>query len=281
LSQKPILSKGLVTLLALLLAGIIALFAYLLLREEPTEEPLAPRGAPPKPQLSVTSVGPDTVGLSWTPVELAEGYNLQYVDPKTDGVTKVDRLDGAVNIATVGGLTPETEVCFRLSVTRQGVTGPLSDKVCTKTTAPVATPTPTPSPTPPPSSTPPPTPTPTQTPTPTPTFSPGNPDTDPVMKQKWIAVARILAKSTNDEASAQDGVTQLQDAQLDGKFLDTQFYPRLVIAGATPPPTPVTEESFLVFLGPFLSQAEAEAACPAITEATGEAFCVAAQPDPL
>ena len=141
LSQKPILSKGLVTLLVLLLAGLIALFAYILTRPDPPEEQLAPRGAPPKPQLSVTSVGPDSVGLTWTPVELAEGYNLQYVDPKTDGVTKVERLDGAVNIATVGGLTPETDVCFRLSVTRQGMTGPLSDKVCTKTTAPVATPT--------------------------------------------------------------------------------------------------------------------------------------------
>ena len=60
LSQKPILSKGLVTLLALLLAGIIALFAYLLLGRTPTEEPLAPRGAPRSRTCSVTSVGPDT-----------------------------------------------------------------------------------------------------------------------------------------------------------------------------------------------------------------------------
>jgi hypothetical protein len=101
------------------------------------------------------------------------------------------------------------------------------------------------------------------------------------MKQRWIAVARILPKSTNPETSAQDGVTQLKDALLDGKYLDTQFYPRLVIAGATPSPTPVAEESFLVFLGPFNSQPEAEALCPLITAATGEAFCAAAQPDPL
>ena len=45
---------------------------------------------PPKPQLTVTSVGPDNVGLTWTPVDLAEKYNLQHLDPKTDGVTKVD-----------------------------------------------------------------------------------------------------------------------------------------------------------------------------------------------
>ena len=52
-----------------------------------------------------------------------------------------------MNIATVTGLKPETDVCFRLSVTRAGLTGPLSDKVCTKT-APPAPPTPTPTPTP-------------------------------------------------------------------------------------------------------------------------------------
>ena len=58
-----------------------------------------------------------------------------------------------MNIATVTGLKSETDVCFRLSVTRAGLTGPLSDKVCTKT-APPAPPTPTPTPTPPPTPTP-------------------------------------------------------------------------------------------------------------------------------
>ena len=44
LSQKPILSKGLVTLMVLLLAGIIGLIAYLQLKPETPEEPLAPPG---------------------------------------------------------------------------------------------------------------------------------------------------------------------------------------------------------------------------------------------
>ena len=46
LSQKPILSKGLVTLMVLLLAGIIALIAYLQLKPETPEETAgAPRRA--------------------------------------------------------------------------------------------------------------------------------------------------------------------------------------------------------------------------------------------
>jgi hypothetical protein len=277
LSQKPILSKGLVTVLVLLLAGLIALFAYLLLRKDVPEEPLAPRGAPKKPTLTETWAGPDSVGLSWSPVELADGYNVLHVSRNSDDVSLTQKVDALQNAVTVTGFKPQTEVCFQLVATRRALLSPRSDKVCATTLPPTPTPTPTPSPTPPPSSTPP---TPTPTPSPTPTPTPGNPDTDPVMKQRWIAVARILPKSTNSETSAQDGVTQLKDALLDGKYLDTLFYPRLVIAGATPSPTPVVEESFLVFLGPFNSQPQAEALCPAITAATGEPLCVAAQPDP-
>ena len=281
LSQKPILSRGLVTLLALLLAGLIALFGYLLLRRDVPEEPLAPRGAPKKPTLATTTVGPDSVGLTWSPVELADGYNVLHVTRNSDDVSLTQKVDALQNAVTVVGLKPQTEVCFQLVATRQALLSPRSDKVCATTLPPTPTPTPTPTPSPtlPPSPTP--TPTPSPTPTPTPTFSPGNPDTDPVMKQKWIAVAEILPKSTNPETSAQDGVTQLKDSLLDGKYLDTRFYPRLVLAGATPPPTPVAEESFLVFVGPFNSQPEAEASCPAITAATAEPLCVAAQPDPL
>ena len=280
LSQKPILSKGLVTLMVLLLAGIIALIVYLQLRPETPEEPLAPRGAPPKPQLTVTSVGPDNVGLTWTPVDLAEKYNLQHLDPSTDGVTKVDPLDGAVNIATVTGLKPETDVCFRLSVTRAGLTGPLSDKVCTRT-APPAPPTPTPTPSPSETPTPSPTPSaPSPSATPTARVTPGDPNTDPVMKQAWIAVVRVLPKSANFEAAAQAAVQDLNDEGLpDAKYLDTRFYPRLLINGATPPPTPLPEESYLVFFGPFPTPLDAQNKCLEVSGVIGE-DCSAAQPDP-
>ena len=96
LSQKAILSAGVITLLALLVAGIIALVAFMLFRPMSAEETLASRGSPPKPQIRVVSTGPDNVVLAWDRVELAERYNLQHLDPKTDNVNKVEALDGAL-----------------------------------------------------------------------------------------------------------------------------------------------------------------------------------------
>jgi hypothetical protein len=279
LNQKPILSKGVIALLALLLAGIIALIAYLVTRGPIPDEPLAPRGAPPKPQLTATTAGPDSIALTWAPIDQVQQYNLQHVDPKTDSVTGIEQVPGAVNSYTVSKLTPDTDVCFRLSATANGLTGPLSEKVCART----APPSPSPSPTPPATPTPSPTPIPTPSssapaPTPSASVTPGDPNTDPIMKQAWIAVASVLPKSAHPEADAQARVTTLTNSGFQAKYLDTRFYPRLLLGGATPRATP-TEESFLVYVGPFQTQVDADNLCTAISSATGEP-CVSAQPDP-
>jgi hypothetical protein len=280
LNQKPILTKGVIALLGLLLAGIIALVAYLVARGPIPDEPLAPRGSPPKPTLTVTSVGPDSIGLTWAPVNGAERYNLQYIDPKNDSVTRVDQLEGAVTSYTVPGLTADADFCFRLNATANGLTGPLSEKVCQRTAPPSPSPSPTPSPTP----------TPTPSPTPPPSSSappssppggviPGDPNTDPIMKQKWIAVTSVLPKSAYVEADAQAKVQALAGAGIQAMYLDTRVYPRLLLGGSTPPATP-TEESFLVYVAtPFATQIDAENQCVTVANATGE-VCVAAQPDP-
>jgi hypothetical protein len=277
LNQKPILSKGVIALLALVLAGIIALIAYLIMRGPIQDEPLAPRGAPPKPQLTAATAGPDSIALSWAPIDQVQQYNLPHIDPKNDSVTAVEQLQGAVTSYTVSKLTPDTDVCFRLSATANGLTGPLSEKVCARTAPPSPSPSPTPSPTPPASPTPPPS---SSAPPSTPSggFTPGDPNTDPIMKQKWIAVATVLPKSAHLEADAQAKVQALGGTGVRAKYLDTRFYPRLLLGGTTPPATP-TEESFLVFVGPFDTQLDAENQCVNITNATGEP-CVAAQPDP-
>jgi hypothetical protein len=99
------------------------------------------------------------------------------------------------------------------------------------------------------------------------------------MKQKWIAVTSVLPKSAHVEAEAQAKAQALAGAGIQAQYLDTRFYPRLLLGGVTPPATP-TEESFLVYFStPFLTQLEAENQCATITTATGEP-CVAAQPDP-
>ena len=285
LNQKPILSRGVLTLLVLLLAGVVALVAFALTRQETPVPDLYPRGAPPKGVLRVVGVTPSSVSLAWDPVALAERYDLQQVDPATNNVIKNDPLDAALTGTDVVGLPPEKDVCFRLTVTRAKTTGPPSDLVCAKTAATPATPTPAPTPTD-PETTAAPTPTATPTPTasapsPTPTFSPGDPATDPIMKQQWIAVAAVLPKSVA-ESDVQLHVQQLTAAGLPAKYLDTVNYSRLVLYTTTPPPvsTPSPEGSWVVFLGPFPSQADADVQCPPIIAAQGSATCFTAQPDP-
>jgi Fibronectin type III domain len=277
LNQKPILSKAVIILLALLLAGIIALIGFLIKRGPIPDDPLAPRGAPAKPVLKVTSVGPDSIGLSWEPIDQVQQYNLQYI--QQGNVNKVQSLEGAVTSYTATQLTPATEFCFRLSATANGLTGPLSEQVCQLT----APPSPSPSPTPTPSPTPSPTPTPSASSsappsTPSGGFTPGDRNTDPIMNQKWIAVATQLPKSAHVEADAQAKVTSLATVGVQAKYLDNRFYPRMLFGGTTSPATP-TEESFLVYVGPFDSQTDAQNQCDNITNATTEP-CIVAQPDP-
>ncbi len=279
-NQKPILSKGVITLLTLLLAGVVALGGYVafLRSQASAKEELAARGSPPKPGgLSVTGAGPDSVGLAWAPVELADGYKLQHIDQQTTNISKVEALDGALTSTVVQGLKPDTAICFRLSATRGGLTGPLSDQVCTRTAPPPASPSPTPS---------------ASSASPSASASdgasaspsggtPGDPNTDPVMRQKWIVVVAEFPKSINVEAAARLKVAQLTGLGLQARYLDTQFYPRLVGAAPAALPTPAPEPEWLVFVGTeFLTQAEAEATCPAIRSRTGEEPCVAVQPDP-
>ena len=283
LNQKPILSRGVLTLLVLLVAGVAALVAFALTRQETPVPDLYPRGAPPKGVLRVVGVTPSSISLAWDPVALAERYDLQQVDPATNNVIKNDPLDAALTGTDVVGLPPEKDVCFRLTVTRAKTTGPPSDLVCAKTAAAPVTPTPAPTPTD-PATTAAPTPTPTPTtsaPSPTPTFSPGDPATDPIMKQQWITVAAVLPK-TVAESDVQLHVQQLTAAGLPAKYLDSVNYPRLVLYSTTPPPvsTPSPEGSWVVFLGPFPSQGDADVQCPQVIAAQGSATCFTGQPDP-
>jgi SPOR domain len=98
------------------------------------------------------------------------------------------------------------------------------------------------------------------------------------MKQTWIAVAAVLPKSAHPETEAQALVTTLTNAGFQAKYLDTRFYPRLLLAGVTPPATPA-EESFLVYVGPFQTQVDADNLCSALSNVTGQP-CVSAQADP-
>ena len=109
LNQKPILSKGVITLLALLLAGIIALVAYLLIRGPIPDEPLAPRGSPPKPTLTVTSAAPDSIGLTWAPVDAAEQLQPAARRPQDRRRDQGRPAGGRGDLLHRPGLPPDTE----------------------------------------------------------------------------------------------------------------------------------------------------------------------------
>lgn len=286
LNQKAILSRGVITLLTLLLVGIVALVGFALTRKETPVPDLYPRGAPPKGVLRVVGTTPSSVSLAWDPVALVDRYDLQQIDPASQNVIKNNPLDAALTGTDVVGLPADNEFCFRLSVTRAKITGPPSDQVCARTT--VAPPTPVPTPTA-PATTAAPSPTATTsapstpTPSPTPTFSPGDPNTDPIMKGQWIAVVNVKPK-TVAESDVQIEVQQLTEAGLPAKYLDSVHYPRLVLYTTTPPPVPAPtstpEGTWIVFLGPFPTQPDADVQCPAIVAAQPGATCVTGQADP-
>ncbi|MFT4216082.1 MAG: sugar-binding protein [Micropruina sp.] len=112
---------------------------------------LAARGAPPKPVITVrTTTDPASARVDWKPLESADKYRLQQVEP--DGTVSTDPLEytGDRNSATVSGLAPtnpDRTVCFKLMVTRAGKDSAWSDPVCVKLPPPPASQTPTPTPT--------------------------------------------------------------------------------------------------------------------------------------
>ena len=66
LNQQPILSRGVITLVTLLLVGVGALVAFALTRQETPVADLYPRGAPPKGVLRVAGTTASSVSLAWT-----------------------------------------------------------------------------------------------------------------------------------------------------------------------------------------------------------------------
>jgi hypothetical protein len=94
-------------------------------------------------------------------------------------------------------------------------------------------------------------------------------------------VAAVQPK-TVAESDVQLHVQQLTAAGLPAKYLDSVHYPRMLLFTSTPPPTstPPAEGQWIVFLGPFTTQADADVQCPLINEAQGGTSCITGQPDP-
>lgn len=271
LTQKPILSAGFVTLVTLALVAVIGFGAYLLLRPASPAESLASRGSPPKPTLEVVSTTSESISLRWSPIELVERYTVLRFDGESGGFLRQDAVDGGITTFTDTPLKAGTKVCYQLSATRGGLTGPLSDQVCAATQGidPTPSPTPTPSETPTPSASP--------TPSATPTVTPGDRATDPIMNQAYIAVLTIYPRTLAGKKAADQQVVDLSAFDLQPVVLDTAVYPNLLLLDTNQPPV---QPAFLVYVGPYETFEDSDAACTDIQNSTGITGCTSAQPDP-
>ncbi len=287
LSQKPILSKTFVSLATLLVLGIVGLVAYLLLHQTP-EDALADRGSPDKPALVATVAGPDTIALSWKAIDLVESYSLLSVDPPTGNISGQQVIPGSQNAFSATKLNPATEYCFQLAAVRGGLTGAASDKVCAKTGDAPASPSPSPSPSAAASSSAPASSAPASPPatvSASPTTTPGDPLTDPNMKQHWVLVLEELPGADVTEEAAQQRRDDFRVFVPTAQEVDRAVYPRLLFDPAvstSPAPTPgvTPAPSWLIYVGTFDTPAQATSLCASIQAATGTSTCIAAQPDP-
>lgn len=291
-NQKPILSRLVVTALAVLLLGTIGVAAYAATRDgTPTNTSLTDLGTPPKvEEVSVEPVDATTVEVSWKPVDQVDGYEIRPVEgEETDASGDPTTASGSQRKKTVRDLAPGTRHCFRVLAQRGNKLGPVSDVACAPTPEAPTSPTPaeksgtaSPPPVSPSSGGPPPggqppgsPPSSSQSPGGSPpggpaTGSPPVSPTDPLGGGKWVAATGF---SSYPERPV-DRVAKLKPTFPTARVIyDTEF-PNMRVNGI-PRALP-----FLAAVGPYDSPEQAAAACEQIKVITEDDGCFPGQPEP-
>ncbi|MDX6236438.1 MAG: hypothetical protein QOG10_1253 [Kribbellaceae bacterium] len=282
-TQKPILSRGVITAATVVGAALIGVLVFALTRGG---SPPTPTGdgttIPAKPVLTATAAGPDMVSLSWELLRNVDSYTLQYVDPKTGRTNKTEgAIDVQQNAKDIENLKPATKYCFKLRAINGKLAGPVSDPACATTPkAPPASPTPGDSPTPSgATSGPGPTDGPTGNPTPSgPASVPpgGGPDSPLFQPGEWVALVNSYPVGSGvAEQTARDLAKQLNTAGVGARVLNaTGQYVGLVNVGRQP-----LRDAWVVYVGPAASGSEAEAICKSQARKTfSQAVCLTYQP---
>jgi hypothetical protein len=286
LQQRPILTRGVVTLAGLVLVAGLAGGAYAWTRPQGAPGSLAKLGTPPKPEgFQVVGSDATSVRLRWRPVDQIDAYGLQRVDPGDhQTIVGEDPVNGSQNGIVVGGLPSAEDACFKLVAVRSGLRGPATDEVCGRTAAAPPSPSPSASPTPPP--TPPTTAAPSPTPPPSPSVSgspgattpaPGSPPATggPLGSGKWVLIASASAQSSAAGRASVDQVTSaLQAAGLPtAQTVDSRQYAALKRPGV------LATDSWLSLTGPYDTKDAADADCGRVRKVPGT-FCLVTQPEP-
>ncbi|NLG21599.1 MAG: fibronectin type III domain-containing protein [Actinomycetales bacterium] len=283
-NQKPILTKTAVLGAGLVLAGVAGLTAYGLMQRGGGGETFEELGVPDTPQVSVEATGPESVRVSWIPLEQVEGYKLFQLDAQ-GAVTSQTELAPELGATPVEGLAPEQEHCFTMAAVRGEVQSPQSAPVCATTlAAPVEEPTTTepaeetteaapttggePTETGAGETTDAPT---TDAPTETEATGPATPtgpsvDAPPFAPGEWAAVVGVFpALGTSGEVGAAQLVDDLAANDVEALAINTEEFPDLGLA----------QQGWLVLLGGYPTFEEASQACEDVRTALPDlvGFC--------
>ncbi|MCK0113076.1 fibronectin type III domain-containing protein [Ornithinimicrobium sp. F0845] len=284
-NQKPILTKGVVLGAGLVLVGVAGLTAYGLMTRGDGAQNFQELGVPDTPEVSVEATGPESVRVSWIPLDQVEGYKLFQLDAQ-GAVTTEMPLAPELGATPVEGLAPDQEHCFTMAAVRGEVQSPQSAPVCAHT--PVAAPTDEPTTTGPPEETTEAAPTTEGQPTDTgaaettgapttdgpaetgatATAVPPAPPTDepPFEPGEWAAVVGVFpALGTAGETGATQLVEDLEAEGVEALAVNTEEFPDLGLA----------EQGWLVLLDGKTTFEEASQACQDVQAALPElvGFC--------
>ncbi|TDU87712.1 sporulation related protein [Kribbella voronezhensis] len=267
-TQKPILTRGVITAATVVGAALIGVLAFALTRGGGAAATPTGDGTtlPGKPVLTAAAAGPTSIALVWAQLPNIDSYALYYVDD-AGHVNKSERgVDVKQTAKTVTGLNAGVHYCFKLSAVNGKLEGPPSAAACATTGK--ATPTSAPPSSAPPSggtSTAPPGGVTTSAPPSSAATQTGQPsasvgvDAPQFAPGQWIAAVDLAPGAlVNAEQNAKSLAAQLKSAGVDAKALHaTGQYPGLYRLD-TKKPMP---DDWVVYVGPAASPDQAQAVC--------------------
>ncbi len=143
-NQKPILSKGVVVLSVLALLAIAGGVVWALRLPKPQEATFQELGVPDQPKgVTVQALSGESARVAWQPVQNIESYTVVQID-ETGRQFNSQTVAATDNAKDIAALAPGAKVCFKVQAVRGAVAGPLSDQGCAalpSTASPTAEPT--------------------------------------------------------------------------------------------------------------------------------------------
>ncbi len=131
IQQLPILSKGVIALIGLLVVAIGGLLLAWQRTGDVVGATVADIAPEPPTQLAAKGVAADVVELRWAPSDRAERYEVQRVDEAGDAVLKTEVVEGGATVFGAKVEQPLTRACYRVIAARgQDLASQPGEKQC-------------------------------------------------------------------------------------------------------------------------------------------------------